>query len=147
MEDKVVPALPKGTLIKAIVLHLLCQNIVFIKGILLFFCFFQSQRFNVKCFFLLLFHLKEKEALKTTPHVQEDFSSCLSDCQFQIFALQRFSLSSTMPISYQTKQELTCFATPRQIMDFKISMLNTFTFLCKCVNIQAFCTVSAGTLI
>jgi len=71
-----------------------------LKGILLFFYFFQTQRFNMKCFVLPIFYLKEKGALKTTPSIQEDFSSCPSDCQFQMFVLQRFSLFSTMPISY-----------------------------------------------
>lgn len=147
MDDKVAPALSKCRLIKAIVLHdVLCQNIVSLKGILLFFYFFQTQRFHVKHFVLPILYLKEKGALKNTPSVQEDFSSCLSDCQFQIFVLQRFSLFSTMPISYQMKQELTHFAKFRQNVDLKMLMFIAFTFLYKCVNIQALYIVSTGAL-
>lgn len=93
--------------------------------------FFPDQRFHVKHFVLPVFYLKEKGAWKTTPSVQ-DFSPCLSDCQFQICLLLRFSLFSTVPISYWTHWELTHLPNLGRRWTWKYSCSMLFLSCTKC---------------
>lgn len=118
--------LPKCRLIKGVVLrYVLHYKIVILKGILLFFFFFQTQKFHVKGFVLPIFCLEEKKFYK--PH----------------WVFKQIFLFSSLPILYISSSKvfitlhytnflpwINCwFAKFRQNMDLKILMFNAFTFL------------------